>query len=143
MEVRARNMGEEQGPLQVWPFPASPVSPQCPWTMRCFCHPHFSGSPGGGSCRNSWEDLGTVAAPGNCHEEKAPEGGKPLSNVLLPHCVRTFPSPRIFPRMAGLCLNPRSPTALHRRAETHCAWSHRGTADIRGMWMMRWSLVTL
>lgn len=66
-----------------------------------------------------------------------------MSKILLPHCVRTFPCPRIFPWVTGLCLNSSSPTALHRRAETCCAWSHRGTADIRGMWMTCWSLVML
>lgn len=84
-----------------------------------------------------------MAASGKCREEeKAPEGGRPLSKVL-PHCARTFPCPRVFPWVTGLCLTPSSPTALHRRAETRCAWSHRGTADIRGTWMVRWSLATL
>lgn len=96
-----------------------------------------------GDGRNSWEDLGTMAAPGKCHEEKAPEGGSPLSKVLFPHCLRTFSCPNVFPQVTGLCLNPDSPTAPHRWAETHCAWGHRGTADFRDMWMLRWSLVTL
>lgn len=84
-----------------------------------------------------------MAAPGKCHKEKAPEGGSPLSKVLFPHCLRTFSCPNVFPQVTGLCLNPDSPTAPHRWAETHCAWGHRGTADFRGMWMLRWSLVTL
>lgn len=84
-----------------------------------------------------------MATPGKCHEEKAPEGGRPLSKVLLPHSMRTFACPHIFPRVTGLCLHPSSPTALHRMAETRCALSHRGTADIRGLWTVHWFLVIL
>lgn len=43
-----------------------------------------------------------MAAPGKCHEEKAPQGGRPLSKILLPHYERTFPCPCISPWVAAL-----------------------------------------
>lgn len=131
-------------PQQVCPSPAFLVSPPCTWGVRRSCHPSPSDSPGGGRSRGSWGDSGTVAAPGKCHEEQeAPEAGRPLSRPPPPHCVRMFLRPHVVPRGTGLCLNPRSPRAPRRRAETGGARSRGGTADIGGMWVLRWSLATL
>lgn len=78
-----------------------------------------------------------MAARGKCHEEeKAPEGGRPLSKILLPHCVRTFPCPRIFTRVTGLCLNPTfsSPVLQRHRTEgqKHVVLRATGTLQTSG-----------